>query len=113
MAWATQEKKNKKKGLDKALALWYIVYMNKHKAHRIAMRQVIDKGRDPVALIDGLIQFLENHHDGSPFKTVGGAGASENILSELRELNEKLDRLEVVELGKTAYYADNKDARYL
>ena len=56
------------------------------------MRQCIGKGRNPIALIDGLIQFAENHLDNFGLDDADRKLA-DKALAELRKGNLKLDRL--------------------
>lgn len=79
--------------------------MKKDKAHRIAMKQCIDKGRNPVALIDGVLQFVDNHADGSPMDDEM-RDRMEDAITAARLANQRLERvlLRAKVLGHKAYY---------
>lgn len=68
------------------------------------MRQVIDKGRNPIALIDGLVQFLENHYDNGIFETTEKYETAIALLDDIRQANKKLDALEGAHFDTDTYY---------
>jgi hypothetical protein len=76
-------------------------------AHKLAMELVIDNGQSPVAVIDGIIQFLENHYDGMPYDdehTIEQEKAF-TAIERLKRANRLMDKAEQFNTG-VAYYAE-------
>lgn len=86
--------------------------MDKFKAHRIAQKQVIDKGRNPIALIDGLVEFMENHVAGCDVDMTDRDLAFQ-LMADIRRANKELDAIATRNrvLGDKPYYQpERRDA---
>lgn len=74
-------------------------------AHQLAMELIIDNGQSPVAVIDGVIQFLENHYDGIPYDDDLKQIEAFSAIERLKRANKAMDAAEQFNTG-VAYYAE-------
>lgn len=81
-------------------------------AHEKAMDAVIDGGQNPIARIDGFLQFLENHYDGGVFDNASDYKDAIELIAKMRELNMKLDALESKEFKQTGWYLGESDRTF-
>lgn len=73
------------------------------------MKQCIDKGRNPIALVEGFIEFMENHLAGEPFPTNEAREEAFTALADLRIANAKLDDHWARATMGESYYKTRKD----
>ena len=78
--------------------------MNERTPHQVAMDLIIDEGYRPIELIEGVIQFMENHYDGMPFDSAKQHAQAFQAIEKLRKANRKMDKIEHEYIGQKAFY---------